>query len=730
MFDDQSDLEFKKEILQKAIEYGEHGWRVFPTWSIDKNGQCSCGKTTCGKDSGKHPATPRGLNEATKDIDKIKDAFAVTGKLFNIGVVCGEASGITVLDVDAGFGKFGPETWSALCEEHGEPQTLMAITGGGGFHVVFKYNSSLKTSSNTLGKNVDCRNDGGYFLAAPSRHLSGNKYKWENELPLADLPSHLSKRKETRGRKRKDDMYRGKYSIEQVKTMLEHVPSDDRDTWRNVGIILGREFNRIDEAWSVYLEWANKAGGKKGRNHDSIQNEAFYKLSQEHSDKELTLGTIVKLAIDGGWSPKAGEVPIGNFVFYGPGNNFIYRPTISYWQAGAVDAATSPVNENGRIWKASDWLQRNQLVTSMTTDPAIEDDYVKGFDCRNGEVVASAGAALFNSYRKPTIELGDARLAGPGIAHAKNIFNKPGDADQVLDYMAHRVQKPWEKPRFALMLAGGMGIGKDTIIEFCVPAIGAWNVANIEPQAFEGAFNEYADSSLVRISEAANLIEMSKWAFNERTKVLIAGTPDYVSVNPKYGQKYSLRMYCGVIITTNHLASGIYIPPGDRRYDVIECATMEEMGIEKEDKRKEYFTDLWDWFHAGGANHMAAYLHERDISKFSPNNGQRKTAAHSIVIAGGMTGDQWLDDILEEMKYPIGVRADWIVTKAVSAGEKDMEIRRRLANSIGRLGYVFFKNPAMADGRWKIGAKKVTVYVKAGTPVTFNPESALSSEPF
>lgn len=720
----------QEAVLKAAIEYATMGWHVFPLHTVDEKGACSCGKEACG-DAGKHPRVERGLKVASRDLAKIEEWFGTEAPPANIGVVTGEISGITVIDIDIGDGKFGAESWAEAIKDHGEPQTLMAETGSGGMHVVFQYNSALKTASNVLGKGVDCRNDGGYIVAAPSRHRKGGLYKWLNwGDKVATLPAHLSRRKETRGRKRKDDMYNSKYTIEQVASMLEVVPADDRDLWRSVGIILGREFKRVDEAWHAYQEWSDRWGGKKGRNHDEIMREAFYELSQQQSDNPLTVGTIVKAALDNGWAPKAGEVPIGQFVYYGPGNNYIYRPTISYWVAAAVDAAVSPVNENGKIVKASEWLKMNQLVTSMTRDPAIDEDYLKGHDCRDGEVVPIPGAAMFNTYRKPTIELGDARLAEPFLRHVRNVFNKPGDADQFLDYMAHRVQKPWEKPRFALLLAGGQGVGKDTAVEMCCPAIGAWNVANIDPSAFESGFNEYAASTLVRISEAANLQEMSKWAFNESTKVLIAGNPDTATINPKYGQKFSVRMFCGVIITTNHLASGIYIPPDDRRYDVIESATMVEMGIQDEMVRRQYFSDLWDWFLEGGGSHIAAFLHERDISCFSASNGQRKTEAHKTVVAGGMTGDHWLIEILDSMGMPEFVREDWILTRAVANGEKDEKVKGKIMNTMGRQDYHMYYNPAYKHGRWSIGGKMVIVYAKSGTPVGKDPSTVCAQEPF
>lgn len=712
-----------------AIEYVKRGWFVFPLHSITSEGKCTCGVTSCS-DAGKHPRVARGLKEATRDLSQIDKWFGEDSPQSNIAIVTGELSGLTVIDIDIGEGKFGADSWAEAIKDHGEPDTLMSQTGSGGMHVLFQYNSALKTASNVLGKGIDSRNDGGYIVAPPSMHRTGNKYSWINkETELAILPAHLSRRKETRGRPRKDDMYRGKYTIEQIEGMLEFVPADDRDLWRSVGIILGREFNRIEEAWELYIQWSETFGGKKGRNHDAIMHEAFYDLSQRGAEKQLTIGTIVKAALDNGWAPKKGEVPIGNFIFFGPGNNFIYRPTTSYWIAAAVDAAVSPINENKKIIRASEWLKRNQLVTSMTCDPAVDDDYLKGYDCREGEIVENPGAAMFNSYRRPTIELGDAKLASPFIKHVKLMLDKKGDTEQFLNYMAHRVQKPWEKPRFALLISGGQGVGKDTVIEFCGPAIGVWNFANIDPSAFESGFNEYVTATLVRINEAANLHEMTKWAFNERTKVLISGSPDLCQVNPKYGQKYSVRMHCGVVLTTNHLADGIYIPTDDRRYDVMETATLATMGLEKEKKRREYFTDLWDWFIQGGASHVAAYLTEKNIKKFSASNGQRKTDAHATIVASGMGGDQWLDDIIDSMNNPIAIRSDWIMTRAIANGEKDTAIRRKISNAMGRQGYTMLRSN-YKDGRWKIGGKKVTVYVKPGLPETFDPIKELSSEPF
>lgn len=537
-----------------------------------------------------------------------------------------------------------------------------------------------------------------------------------NFLPLEQKTSEPARR----GRPRKGDPRRKDYSLEEVQVMLEKIPADDRGDWHKFGIILGRTFGSSDAAWKLYVDWADKWSGKKAPNHDKIMREAFYTLAEKQPrGSALSIATIVGKAIEHGWTPTTGSVPLERFIFNGPGNNFIYRPTISYWIAAAVDAAVSPVNVGKKdLMNASDWLRQHQLVTSCTADPTIDVDYVKGLDCRNGEIVAIEGAALFNFYRRPTIELGNADLAIPFVQHCELIFDKPGDAKQFLNYLAHRVQRPGEKPRFALLIGGDQGIGKDTAVEFCVPAIGVWNVAAIEPQAFDTGFNEYVAKTLVRINEAANLHEMSKWAFNERTKVLIAGSPDYVTVNPKYGNKYDVRMFCGVIVTTNHLMNGIYIPEGDRRFDVIECATMAKIGLADEDVRRKYFADLWQWFLNDGDRHVAAFLHERDISDFDPNQGQRKTAAHKTVVAINLASDSWLEEALDELGHPDVVCAKSIIQKAVAKGENEAAVKAKFSNAMGRAGYCLFTNPKLQTGSWTIGGRRYMVYAKVGIEQT------------
>jgi RecA-family ATPase len=198
--------------MQKtALEYAELGWKVFPIHTIAKN-RCTCGQE-CGRDAGKHPVgyfekdegdqivtykpVPNGLNDATNDPETIKKWWSIAP--FNIGIRTGEESGIFVLDPD---GEIGLTSLAELEAANGFlPETVTAITGGNGKHLFFKHPGFYVKSNNQYWESIgfpkiDVKGEGGYVVAAPSKHRSGNRYKWEpghapGEVEIATAPEWL-----------------------------------------------------------------------------------------------------------------------------------------------------------------------------------------------------------------------------------------------------------------------------------------------------------------------------------------------------------------------------------------------------------------------------------------------------------------------------------------------------------------------------------------------------------
>jgi putative DNA primase/helicase len=172
---------FQTHVLGWGRLYVARRFHVFPCWTVDEEGRCTCPLGDECTEAGKHPIgnlVPNGFKDASCDPANVEKWWGPGTPPRNIAIATGKISKITVADLDMGPGKVGLESWLELTREKGEPPTLRARTGGGGFHLFFEYCPRLKTGNNRLGKHIDVKNDGGYIIAPPSRHRSGGRYEW------------------------------------------------------------------------------------------------------------------------------------------------------------------------------------------------------------------------------------------------------------------------------------------------------------------------------------------------------------------------------------------------------------------------------------------------------------------------------------------------------------------------------------------------------------------------
>lgn len=155
--------------MEWVKEYIKHGFAIFPV-----------------RPQSKIPWCKHGFKDASTDLAVIKKLFK-NKKGANIGIRTGKESGIVVLDVDPQHG--GDDTLKAL-KERGLPETLTARSGGGGFHLYFKYYPTPTISN--LYPGIDFKADNGCITAPPSIHPTGKPYIWEDfNVPIVDLPNWL-----------------------------------------------------------------------------------------------------------------------------------------------------------------------------------------------------------------------------------------------------------------------------------------------------------------------------------------------------------------------------------------------------------------------------------------------------------------------------------------------------------------------------------------------------------
>ena len=322
-------------LLSAAQLYAAAGWRVFPCWEavpiadapgaeIEAEGKagawkCSCEKgEACGR-PGKHPRIGDWEREASSAAEQVAVWW---GRWPNatIGVATGTGSGLTVVDADAAEGKPGVVNLTALSAANGGmPQTATVLTGGGGIHLYFAFDERLPTGADVVARAIDVRSNGGYIIAPPSRHVSGQRYAWKADTgALLKVPNwlaqhHTSTGGETvipgkaKGRKRLAPGYR----LDKVESMLKSLHPDERDMWLKIGVIMGRLYVGTGveaEAWAVYEAWSGRSEKFDSDRSGNLarMREMFNERSQEApraGAKELTIGTLISAAKSAGWTP-------------------------------------------------------------------------------------------------------------------------------------------------------------------------------------------------------------------------------------------------------------------------------------------------------------------------------------------------------------------------------------------------------------------------------------------
>ncbi len=285
--------------LEYALVYASFGWSVFPVYGIsDRVCDCYLGKDCARGNAGKHPIISNGILGAVKNMEIIKQWWTRWPNA-NIGIATGRASGLIVIDIDTG-GELPIKNTDI-------PDTLETITGSGGRHILLKRpddDKKYKTCTHVY-DNVDSRADGGYIVAPPSNHISGNTYDWDlsgdpfEGAQLANCPEWWLK--EIKERKRVSiigPVINVEFLPDNIEEILEHIPADNYDIWWKVGLII----YRCDPAGLGLFDWWSQ----KSQKYDEkavIKKWDSYRGNTR--DVQIGMGTLRQMGEAHGWTDSA-----------------------------------------------------------------------------------------------------------------------------------------------------------------------------------------------------------------------------------------------------------------------------------------------------------------------------------------------------------------------------------------------------------------------------------------
>ena len=243
---------------------------------------------------------------------------------------------------------------------------------------------------------------------------------------------------------------------------------------------------------------------------------------------------------------------------------------------------------------------------------------------------------------------GDWKIIHEHILHVLACGDK-GKADYILDWCAHLVQRPWEKPGVALVFRGRKGTGKSLLTSLLKAAVGSRNVlVTASGKKLFGTFNWHlADKLLIGAEEA---FFVGNHELTDQLKHLLTG--DDIEVEQKFGQRLSIKSMHRMIMTSNH-DQVIYASDDERRYAVYDVS---------EARRGDdvYFDPLVAIFKGQDDVTLAAFMHAlqtRDINDWKAEQAARKAGGIDLARQKLLSLEpplHWLLEISRESPFELG----------------------------------------------------------------------------
>lgn len=214
-----------------------------------------------------------------------------------------------------------------------------------------------------------------------------------------------------------------------------------------------------------------------------------------------------------------------------------------------------------------------------------------------------------------------------------------------LDYLAHMIQKPWERPTFSIVMRGEMGAGKDTIFRYMNAILGSHYLTVGRNSDVSGRFNsQLMGKILVHLQEA--FFAGNREQANYMKFLLDSPT---INIERKGVDIFSTKAYHRTVMSSNE----DWVAPvawGDRRYFVLDVDNRFASGTsaESQARNKAYFDAINEqMYNQGGLGHFMHLLMTRDISDFDTRRPPKTEGLARQLAEGFRNVDRWWKECLD-----------------------------------------------------------------------------------
>lgn len=244
----------------------------------------------------------------------------------------------------------------------------------------------------------------------------------------------------------------------------------------------------------------------------------------------------------------------------------------------------------------------------------------------------------------------------------------PDHYNYLVAYIAHALQRPWEKPGITIILMGGQGIGKGTLgrilrVIWQATYLHLYKTANVT-----GSFNADLEQSFIVFLDEA--LFAGDRASSDALKSLV--TEDIIHINEKHQPSRQIKSYHRFVIATN--AEHVKHTDRDDRRDFVLRVSEDRKGDH------DYWHELSREIDHGGVAAMVHELLAMDLSNFNvrakPNTNELvEQKLHSLEPIARY----WYEFLLEGDSVE-GGWPDFIATSAISEGSVQLAGKRLFRN--------------------------------------------------
>jgi len=624
----------------------------------------------------KKPCIGKNLEKATTDM-KILNRWKEKFPGCNWGLSLAK-SGFVALDID----KEGLTAWDILCIENGEPETLTAQSGSGiGLHYIFKAKEDVRYRGKIKKLDGIHIKHNGYVCVAPSTHSSGNFYKWINNTPISDVPDWLElliEKKEELTKREKIKLNEDLQYYNDVIIKLKSVPLD-YDDWVACGMGIYTTFEGSKAGLDLWLELTSGESFKPGDYELAADKWESFEIG------ERTFGTVVHIAREKGLdlpnyslqvdkiafaqtelNKKESESKHGDWFEDESGRKLSISEKIIVNKFNLMGYCVLNHQNEGTIARVrkEKGVKSVNLIDPRKFDISTAHYFLKKYNKDGSHKLTPANEVWLESSKKttyskivfkPTSEKNELNLWS-------KIPCKPIDGDisdimflirdlicggdvkrcgYLLDWCAHLVQKPEIKSTVVPVIIGEQGTGKGLFTDGILAGIlSIFYIRLDKPGIITEKFNVEQSRKFLTV------LDESSWkGHHELRNVLKSLTGnDTMTVEEKFGGRYSIENYSRYIVTSNSIEA-VNIEISNRRYLVLEMSTKKENG---------FYKKLWNDVKYGEAcNHFYKFLKDRDISNFNPHEFPYELDTEGMntkIKSLSVIGQFWIDLLIYDPK--------------------------------------------------------------------------------